>query len=87
MTIMQCKWTNWSELDMGIILSDSAIYLIKNKEMNDWIPYVKSLGITIIMLSNLVYFFPFQKVKFMQKLFYFKVYDYLNHKCNMFSCK
>ena len=71
MMMMQCKWTNWSELDMDIILSGSAIYLIKNREMNNWIPYVKSLGITMIMLGNLVYFFPFQKVKFMQKLLLF----------------
>ena len=42
---------------MGIILNCSAIYLKNSKEMNNWITYVKSLGITMIMLGNLVYFF------------------------------
>ena len=56
--MMQYKWSNLSELVMSIILNCSSIYLIKNKEINNWIPYVKSLGITMIMLGNLVYFFP-----------------------------
>ena len=42
---------------MGTILNCSAIYLKNSKEMNNWITYVKSLGITMIMLGNLVYFF------------------------------
>ena len=42
---------------MGAILKCSVIYLIKNKEIDNWIPHIKSLGITITMQGNLIYFF------------------------------